>query len=181
MEKQLKKGRKPNIMKKVGIFYGSNSGNTEAVAKKIQQEIGEDQADIFDIARTTPEKLTEYDNLIFGLSTWGEGDYQDDWVGFALACKEIDLQNKVIALFGLGDQENYPDSFANALGKLYKKLIEKDCHIIGKWPGKDYSFKSTQAYDGEKFVGLILDEDVQPEKTDERIKQWVKQITRHFY
>jgi flavodoxin I len=37
-------------MQKVGIFYGSSTGNTEAAAKQIQNELGADVAETFDVA-----------------------------------------------------------------------------------------------------------------------------------
>ncbi len=167
-------------MKKIGIFYGSNSGNTEEVAQRIQQEIGEDKADVYDISRTPSDKMLEYDNLIFGLSTWGDGDYQDDWAGFVMACDKEDLSHKAIALFGLGDQENYPNSFVDALGKLYKRISTQECKMIGEWPMEGYDFKHSKAVKDNKFVGLVIDEDVQSDKTNERIKKWVSRIIKEF-
>ncbi len=167
-------------MKKIGIFYGTNSGNTEEIALRIQKEIGEDKVDVYDISRTPSERMLEYENLIFGLSTWGEGDYQDDWAGFVLACDKEDLSHKVIAMFGLGDQENYPDSFVDALGKLHKRITTQKCKTIGEWPMEGYDFKQSKAVKNNKFVGLVIDEDVQPDKTDQRIKKWVSQVIKDF-
>jgi flavodoxin I len=167
-------------MKKVGIFYGSNTGNTEAIAKKIQEILGKDQVDTFDIALSDPQKLNDYSNVIFGISTWGEGDYQDDWAGFIYVCDRADLYGKVIALYGLGDQETYPESFASALGRLFNRLKTKGCKIIGSWPTKDYSFKYSKAQQKDHFVGLVVDEDVQSDKTDQRVKQWINMIKDEF-
>jgi Flavodoxins len=50
-------------MTQVGIFFGSDTGNTENVAKQIQQILGTDKADLFDIAKTTKEHIEKYDCL----------------------------------------------------------------------------------------------------------------------
>ena len=44
----------------------------------------------------------------------------------------------------------------------------------------DYIFKSSKALRGENFVGLGIDNDNEPEKTNRRIKEWCEQITRNF-
>ena len=36
-------------MAKIGIFYGSTSGTTEEIAEKLQEEIGEDLCDLFNM------------------------------------------------------------------------------------------------------------------------------------
>ena len=37
----------------VGLFYGSDTGNTENIAKMIQKQLGNDLIDIRDIASTS--------------------------------------------------------------------------------------------------------------------------------
>ncbi len=167
-------------MEKIGIFYGSNSGNTELVAQKIQQELGEENVDLHDIAETAPEKVTGYVNLIFGTSTWDIGDLQDDWAEFINFIKDMNLKDKVIALYGLGDQENYPDSFASAMRQIFDVLICKECKIVGSWPTDNYTFTYSDSINNNEFVGLVIDEDVQKHLTDSRIKSWVEQVKPMF-
>ena len=71
----------------VGLFYGSDTGNTEKVAKKIQAELGENLVDIYDVAKATKEDLLKYDFLIFGCPTWYTGDLQADWENFVPVLK----------------------------------------------------------------------------------------------
>ena len=58
-------------MTKIGIFYGSTSGNTEMVAQNIQEALGVENADLHDVA--SADDLQKHDHLILGTSTWGEG------------------------------------------------------------------------------------------------------------
>ncbi|MBN1337772.1 MAG: flavodoxin [Bacteroidales bacterium] len=163
-------------MKKTGIFFGSSLGKTEKVARLIQEQLGKNNADIFDIKKVTPGTVLKYDNLILGTSAWGIGDMQDDWEDFIDTLVELDLSEKKIALFGLGDQKKYPESFADGLGTLYCRLPVKT-NIIGAWPVKGYSYYCSMAEKEGVFVGLVIDDDSQPELTHSRVSEWVKQIS----
>jgi len=54
----------------VGLFYGSDTGNTENIAKMIQKQLGSDLVDIRDIAKSSKEDIEAYDFLLFGIPTW---------------------------------------------------------------------------------------------------------------
>lgn len=160
-------------MKQVGIFYGSSTGDTERVALLVQEKIGSDKAVIHDIFESKAEDLKQYSFLILGISTWGIGELQDDWEVFLPQLKNIDYPGQKIALFGLGDQESYPDTFADALGTLYDICKSSGFSIMGEWSVDGYEFIHSFAERKGKFVGLVLDERNQPELTEERIIKWL--------
>ncbi|MCG8497749.1 MAG: flavodoxin domain-containing protein, partial [Pseudomonadota bacterium] len=54
-------------MASVGLFFGSDTGNTEHVAKMIQKELGKQLIDVKDIAKSSKEDIAEFDLLIFGI------------------------------------------------------------------------------------------------------------------
>ncbi|MCB2222264.1 MAG: flavodoxin [Bacteroidetes bacterium] len=166
-------------MKKIGLFYGTTSGKTKRVAEQIKKEFGEKTVDLFDIKQIKPEDILKYDNLIFGTSAWGIVDMQDDWEVFIDDMVELDLKGKIIALYGLGDQKEYPGSFADALGTLYCRMPDKD-QIVGFFPTSGYKYYYSSAEKDGKFVGLVIDEDYQSEKTAERVKKWVTQLKKEF-
>lgn len=56
-----------------GIFFGSDTGNTENIAKMIQKQLGKDVADVHDIAKSSKEDLEGYDILLLGIPTWYYG------------------------------------------------------------------------------------------------------------
>lgn len=157
------------------IFYASSTGNTEIVAKQIAKTLSINN--IFDISRINIERINEYDKLILGTSTWGEGDLQDDWDDAWNAFCQLDFTEKTIALFGLGDQESYSDNYVDAMGTIYEQIIEKGARVIGFTSSEGYEHEESKAQkvNGD-FVGLALDEDNQSELTDERIALWCKQI-----
>ena len=40
----------------IGIFFGSDTGNTENIAKMIQKQLGKDVADVHDIAKSSKSR-----------------------------------------------------------------------------------------------------------------------------
>ncbi len=163
-------------MKQVGIFYGSSSGKTAAVARRIQEKLGKDRADLRDVAESSLEDLLEYEFLILGIPTWGLGKTQQDWEDLLPLLEDMDLTGKKVAMFGLGDQESYPGTFADALGRLYEILLKAGCSFTGSWPVAGYAYEGSTAVKGGRFVGLVLDEENQPELSDQRIDKWLKDI-----
>ena len=163
-------------MAKIGLFYGSTMGNTASVAEMIQREFGSDIADISNVAGASAGDLKGYDILIFGTSTWGLGEHQDDWASFESSLDAMDFTGKKVALFGLGDQLGYPETFVDAMGLLYEKVKAKGAVVVGMWLTDEYEHDSSRAEVNGKFVGLALDEDNQSDMTRERVKAWVEQL-----
>lgn len=161
---------------RIGIFYGSSTGDTERIALLIQNKIGSDKAILHNIIDCKAEDLNKYPCLILGVSTWGIGSVQEDWKVFINNFKNIEFKGKKIALFGLGDQESYPDSFADAIGIIYDILVTAGCTVLGEWPVSGYNYYSSKAERNGTFVGLVLDERNQPELTEKRIDLWLRKI-----
>lgn len=156
------------------LFYASSTGNSEEIAEKIASELG--GIEVFDLSDTDINKINEYDKVILGGSTWGEGELNDDWDEVWDAFKAINLADKTVALFGLGDQDGYPDDFCNALGLIYEHVSTTGATIVGSTSIDGYEYDDSKAEVDGKFVGLVIDEDNQDDLTDERIKTWVEDI-----
>jgi flavodoxin I len=166
-------------MSKIGIFYGSSSGNTEKVAKDIAGKLSVDNSDIYDVAKSGAGDLIQYDTLLFGASTWGLGDLQDDWEDFIKTVGTTDLSGKKIALFGCGDSSSYPDTFCNAVGTIYHAVRDK-ATVVGFTETDGYSFDESEAVVNGQFAGLIIDEDNESNLTEERIDCWVAQLKKEL-
>jgi len=167
-------------MQKIGLFYASSTGNTEDVAKVIKEKMSGFDIDLKDLSDCDDDAMSKYDLLIFGISTWGEGDLQDDWEDYMTNLNESNLIDKTVAMFGLGDQEDHSDNFLDAMGIIYDKVVESGATVVGAWPIEGYDFEESVALRDGKFVGLALDEDNQDELSYERILQWIQQITPYF-
>lgn len=66
-------------MKKIGLFYGSTTGNTEKLAQKIKDNLPLGMVDIYNVKNVNIEDVEKYDNIILGSSTWGKGILQSDF------------------------------------------------------------------------------------------------------
>lgn len=155
------------------VIYGSTTGNTKNVAEIIAEKMG---ADLFDVANTRAADLVQYENLILGTSTWGVGELQEDWEEGIDLLDDIDFLGKKVAIFGLGDQESYSDSFVDGIGIIYEKVKGNNGTVIGLTPVDGYTFTESLAVIGNQFVGLALDEENDPNLTSERIERWVEQL-----
>jgi flavodoxin I len=120
-----------------------------------------------------------YENLILGTSAWGIGDMHRDWEMFIDDLTEVNFEGKKVALFGLGDQKIYPESFADGMGTIYCRLPDKKV-VVGFWPTKGYEFYFSSAEKDGEFVGLAIDDDTQPELTEERVKKWAAILKKEF-
>ncbi len=166
-------------METIGLFYGSTYGMTEKSATKIKNAFGKVKVDVYNLKTATVQDMIKYKNLIFGTSAWGIGEMQDDWELTIDQLSTIDFSNKKVALYGLGDQKEYPESFVDGLGTLYCRLPYKQ-NIVGLWPVKGYDYYFSLADKDGAFVGLVLDDHNQADLSDGRIKDWVEQLKKEF-
>ncbi len=161
-------------MIKIGVFFGSYTGNVEKAAEKIVELLGD--ADIINVNNASIKDMKQYDILFLGTSTWGDGELQDDWAGIADDIPSLDLSGKKVALFSMGDQEGHGDTFVNAMGIMYKLIGQTGATIIGSTSTDGYEYSGSSAVVDGKFVGLALDEDNQFELTDKRLEDWITQL-----
>lgn len=161
----------------VGIVYGSSTGNTRDVAVKLHAILG---GDLHDVTEIDAETIGRYDKLVFATSTWGAGDLQDDWEAFLPTLDAIDFAGKRVGILGLGDQEHYPDIFADAMAILADKVEERGGRIVGLTATDGYTYERSRAVRKGRFLGLAVDEDSQSGRTDERLHGWAEQLRREF-
>ncbi|WP_088654248.1 flavodoxin [Geofilum rhodophaeum] len=168
-------------MKKLGIFYGTSTGNTEYVAKLLVKELGDYDVHLADIARVKNVRLLEdFDYLILASSTWNFGDLQDDWMDRKAVLEGLNLKGKKVALLGLGDASAYPENFVDSIGILYDLVSACGAEVVGKVAIKGYDFDESKALRNGSFVGLPIDEENEGHLTKERLKQWALQLHKEF-
>lgn len=172
-------------MKKIGLFYGPLGGSTEKVAKKVAAALGNENVELIPVKGAKASDVEKYENIIFGMSTIGKETWEsdkpaNDWDVFLPEIEKVDYANKVIAMFGLGDQITYDLHFVDALGIVAEKLLPKGAKVIGQVDAEGYDFRESLALKDGKFIGLPVNEDFEPELTDERVNNWVKKIKQEF-
>lgn len=149
---------------KIGLFYGTQTGNTQDAAETIQQELGGDSVvTLLDVAEVDPDDFDGYECIIIGCPTWNIGELQSDWEGLFEELDSVDFGGKKVAYFGAGDQGGYPDNFQDAIGILEEKIVGLGGTTVGYWPTDGYDFNQSKAVRDGKFVGLALDEENQSE------------------
>ena len=163
------------IMAKIGIYYGSDTGNTQTVAEKLGKALGVDKSNIFDVSKAGVD-FSAYDFLLFGTSTMGFGDLQDDWDGYISKVSKADLSGKKVAIFGCGDSVSYSDTFCDGIGKIYEAVKNSGCQVIGQVGTEGYTYDGSEAVVGGQFIGLPIDEDNEGDQTDQRISDWVETL-----
>lgn len=172
-------------MHKIGIFFGTETGTTRLIAKKIHKKLGEDLADKpVNVNRITPDSLMAYDALILGTPSYGVGDIpgrsagclESNWEEFLAQMGEADWSGKCVALFGLGAQERYSDRFAASLVRLYRAIKDRGADVVGSWSTEGYVFEHSPSVVDGRFVGLVIDQRTQGMLTDQRIDAWIEQV-----
>ena len=128
----------------------------------------------------TQDTFRNYSNFILSVPTWFDGELPNYWDEFVPALEDMDLEGKTIAIFGNGNQRDYPENFVDAIGILGKLLEQLGAEIIGETSTDGYVFESSVAVRDGKFMGLAIDQDTQAKLTDERVKNWVKDIQVKF-
>ena len=176
-------------MARIGLFFASSTGNTRRIAKAIKKRFDDDtMADVLNVNRATRELFASYTHLILGTSTLGAGQLPGlstdcmggGWEEFLPQLKDVDFSGKTIALFGLGNQDKYPEEFVDAMGILYEFFSARGATLVGAWPADDYDFIATRALVNDAFVGLVLDQENQKLLTDARLEAWLKMIAPEF-
>ena len=169
-------------MEKIGLFWGSNTGNQEEAAGFLKDFMESEgvEMDEYNIADTDPSKMLEYKRLIIGCPTWHIGELQDDWDFIYEKYKELDFSGITAAFFGCEDQVAYADNFLDAIGLLGKRFMENDGTLIGRWTTEEYDYDNSLPEDGDEFLGLGLDNDNEEELTEERLIIWAELIKDEF-
>lgn len=164
-------------MTKIGLFFGTQTGNTQTLAEDIQKALGGSSiVTLHDVSHAETSDLAGYETLIMGCPTWNIGEMQSDWEGLYDELDDVDFNGKTVAYFGPGDQVGYADNFQDAIGILEEKISSLGGKTVGHWPIDGYDFTKSKAVKNGRFVGLALDEDNQPELTNQRIKDWTAQL-----
>jgi flavodoxin I len=164
----------------IGIFYSTTSGATLAAAREISDALKPLESDIHDISLVSSTLLTNYDFVILGAPTMGLGELSDEWALWLETITEEQVSDKKVALFGLGDQEGYDDSFVDALGIIYDHIVALGANVIGQWPISGYTFEDSKAERDGIFVGLVIDDDTQADLTSDRISRWGAELKQQL-
>jgi len=164
-------------MRAVGLFFSTQTGNTETAAGAIAESAGLEATDLGEISA---EDLAGYDGLIIGAPTWNTGadeyrtgttmdDYLDEIRG-------LSLSGKPVAVFGCGDSQGYGDNYCDAIEEMHGAFKEAGAKMIGYVDSSEYQHAESKSDVDGKFVGLPFDEDNEGDMTPDRAAAWVDQL-----
>jgi len=129
--------------------------------------------------------LEKYTKIIFGISTVGKDSWQQkfdntDWSHFFPIVSAFNFTGKKVAIFGLGDHITYAYHFVDSIGLLGKVVIKQGGEIFGRVSTEGYTFQDSDAIIEGQFIGLPVDEDFEPELTEERVSAWIDSLMKVF-
>ncbi len=167
-------------MKKVGIFYSFRSVKTHQQVKHMIKHLGADNCEEVDADVATLEDFNKFDNYIFAVPTWFDGELPNYWDEYLPTLEDESFKGKKFAIFGGGDQKNYPENFVDGVGIMAEFVEARGGKVVGFTSTKGYSYEGSRAERGDQFVGLALDIENQAALTHERIEKWVEAVIKEF-
>lgn len=114
------------------IVYASMTGNTEEIANQIGKGIQESGVivEIKDILEVDVTEIQDYDGILLGAYTWGEGDLPDEFLDFYDEMNTLNLSGKTAAAFGSCDSSY--EYWGGAVDILAAKLMELGADVVVK-------------------------------------------------
>lgn len=171
---------KLNRMKKIGLFYSFRAVKTKQQVHKIVKLLGEELVQEVDADHTTGAEMSLFDNLILAVPTWFDGELPNYWDELLPDLEDISFKGKKVAVFGGGNQKDYPENFVDGIGIMAEFIEVRGAKIVGFTSTEGYHFESSRAVRGNQFIGLALDIENQAALTNERIEKWVRALKKEF-
>jgi flavodoxin short chain len=144
-------------MSKVLIVYGSTTGNTEYAAGVIEKTLSESgyQVELMDAADIDARDMKgDYELVFLGSSTWNdrESEIQEDMRSIYETLEDSELDGKLVATFGCGD-ETY-ENFCAAVDLLSERAESLGASLLSD--------------------GLKIDGD--PRNFEDEIVEWTEEL-----
>ncbi|MEM1417500.1 MAG: flavodoxin [Myxococcota bacterium] len=163
---------------RTAIVWGSSTGQTEQAAGRLHELLNGVSDLCVDVNDFSADDILGCDVVIIGVSTWDIGEIQCDWEDRIIEMEDHDWSSTHVAFFGTGDGLTYDDTFVDAFGLIWERIVPKGAKLLGKWPTEGYSFADSASLtdDRSHFLGLPLDNDNEPQLTDARLVSWAEKL-----
>ncbi|HIW33109.1 MAG TPA: flavodoxin [Candidatus Paenibacillus intestinavium] len=142
-------------MTKVIIVYSSLTGNTEEMSELIESGVKTAGIEVVrkDAYDAKAAELLQYDGIIIGAYTWGDGELPDEFLDFYEDLEELDLSGKKAAVFGSGDSSY--DHYCGAVDIIEHKLRELGADIVHESLKFEYNASNEELEQG-KTIGYEI-------------------------
>eukprot|EP00933_Yihiella_yeosuensis_P056969 TRINITY_DN5644_c2_g1_i1.p1 TRINITY_DN5644_c2_g1~~TRINITY_DN5644_c2_g1_i1.p1 ORF type:complete len:233 (-),score=44.21 TRINITY_DN5644_c2_g1_i1:158-856(-) len=158
----------------VGLFFNTQTGNTEEVAGQIASATGLEAIDY------DGNEFDSLDGMIVGCPTWNtdSDEYRSGttWDDYVDQIKESNLKGKTVAVFGCGDSQGYGHNFCDGIEELHDAFKAAGAKMVGYVDASDYDFQSSKSVRDGKFLGMPLDQDNEADKSESRVATWIEQL-----
>ncbi|ASA96000.1 MULTISPECIES: flavodoxin [Anoxybacillus] len=117
-------------MPKAIMIFTSMTGNTEEMAEAIAEGVREQgiELDVKEVLDAVAVELEQYDGILLGAYTWGDGELPDDFLDFYDELDDVDLTGKKAAVFGSCDSSY--EKYGAAVDILIEKLQERGAEVV---------------------------------------------------
>lgn len=116
----------------VALIYASMTGNTEEIAKIISDQVEKLALDVktfhIEFDDIMALDLKDYDAILFGTYTWGDGDLPFEVEDFYDDLADEDLTGKVVGLFGSCD--SYYPSYGAAIETMAQQFKAVGADVV---------------------------------------------------
>lgn len=142
------------------IVYASMTGNTEEIANLIGEGIRQTGIDveIKDILLADSGEMLNYDGILLGAYTWGDGELPDEFLDFYEEMDGEGLHGKLAGAFGSCDSSY--ENRGNAVNILTEKLIALGADVRLEGPKIDLApsehEKDLCLQFGRDFAGILI-------------------------
>lgn len=167
-------------MENISLIYSFNSNKTAKVAERIKEAFGEANLEPINAETLTEEEFLKNRFAILGVPTWFDGELPNYWDEFGPILEDLNLENRIFALYGLGDQKGYPDNFLDAVGIMAQILEKRGAKIVGQTSTEGYHFGKSKAVRDNNFIGLAIDFENQATQNAQRVKSWVEKLKQEM-
>lgn len=117
-------------MANIIMVYASMTGNTEEMAEAIAEGVQEEGGELVmkSVLDADGNILEQYDGILLGAYTWGDGDLPDEFLDFYDDMESLQLDGKKAAVFGSCDSSY--SSYGAAVDTLIEKLTELGAEVV---------------------------------------------------
>ncbi|MBM7704820.1 flavodoxin [Metabacillus iocasae] len=111
-------------MSNVLLIYASMSGNTEAIADILEEELIKENINVTrkEVFEVDVNDLNKFNYILLGAYTWGDGELPDEFLDFYDDMESISLEGKKVGVFGSGDTAY--DIFCGAVDLIEARVRE---------------------------------------------------------
>lgn len=168
-------------MEKIGLFCSGTAVKTSQIAHNIREKLGTGNVDLIEVENAWKKEFQTYNKLIIGAATWFDGELPDYWDELLPELASLNLKGKKVAIFGLGDQKNYPDNFVDGMGILADTFEAAGATLVGFTSTAGYTFGRSRALrPNGKWCGLVIDQENQSQLTNDRAANWCTLLQQEF-